>query len=165
MAGIARDQPLVVSILDRLLDDEPGVSTEPARGRTQVLRALKQSVRRDLEDLLNTRTRCLAWPPGLKELKQSLVNYGLPDFTGADFGSANDREQFCSIVQAVIRQHEPRFKSVAVRLLDSVEPLDRTLRFRIDAMLRAEPAPEPVVFDSVLQPATGAFEVKGGGDE
>ena len=165
MATIARDQPLVVSLLDRLLDDEPGVSTEPSRGRTQVLRTLKQSVRRDLQDLLNTRTRCLSWPPGLKELKQSLVNYGLPDFTGADLGSAKDREQFCGLVQAMIRQHEPRFKSVAVRLLGSAEPLDRTLRFRIDAMLRAEPAPEPVVFDSVLQPATGAFEVKGGGDE
>jgi type VI secretion system protein ImpF len=165
MAGIPREQPLVVSVLDRLLDDEPGVSSEPARGRVQVLRALKQSVRRDLENLLNTRTRCLVWPPGLKELKQSLVNYGLPDFTGADLGSKKDREQFCGVVQSVIRQHEPRFKSVRVQLLGNTEPLDRTLRFRIDALLRAEPAPEPVVFDSVLKPATGAFELKGEADE
>jgi type VI secretion system protein ImpF len=165
MTRINREQPLVVSLLDRLLDDEPGVSTEPAKGRVQVLRELKQCVRRDLEILLNTRTRCLAWPPGLKELKQSLVNYGLPDFTGADLGSAEDRERFCGIVQAAIHQHEPRFKSVRVQLLGSAEPLDRTLRFRIDALLRAEPAPEPVVFDSVLKPATNAFEVKGGADE
>jgi type VI secretion system protein ImpF len=165
MARINPEQPLVVSMFDRLLDDEPGVSTEPAKGRVQVLRELKQSVRRDLENLLNTRTRCLAWPPGLKELKQSLVNYGLPDFTGADLGSAKERERFCGVVQTVIRQHEPRFKSVRVQLLGSAEPLDRTLRFRIDALLRAEPAPEPVVFDSVLKPATGAFEVKGVADE
>jgi type VI secretion system protein ImpF len=165
MARIKPEQPLVVSVLDRLLDHEPGVSTEPAKGRVQVLRELKRSVRRDLENLLNTRARCLAWPPGLKELKQSLVNYGLSDFTGADLGTSKEREQFCGIVQAVIRQHEPRFKSVRVQLLDGAEPLDRTLRFRIDALLRAEPAPEPVVFDSVLKPATGAFEVKGGADE
>jgi type VI secretion system protein ImpF len=165
MARIHPEQPLVLSVLDRLLDDDPGVSTEAAKGRVQVLRELKQSVRRDLESLLNTRTRCLPWPPGLKELKQSLVNYGLPDFTGADLGSVKSREQFCAIVQAAIRQHEPRFKSVRVQLLAGADPLDRTLRFRIDAMLRAEPAPEPVVFDSVLKPATGAFEVKGGGDE
>lgn len=165
MARINPEQPLVVSVLDRLLDDEPEVSTEPAQSRVQVLRALKQSVRRDLENLLNTRTRCLSWPPGLKELKQSLLNYGLPDFNGADLGSTKAREQFCGLVQAVIRQHEPRFKSVRVQLLAGAEAMDRTLRFRIDALLRAEPAPEPVVFDSVLKPATGAFEVKGSGDE
>jgi type VI secretion system protein ImpF len=35
------------------------------------------------------------------------------------------------------------------------------LRFRIDALLQAEPAPEPIVFDSALQPVTGNVEVKG----
>ena len=33
------------------------------------------------------------------------------------------------------------------------------LRFRIDATIRAEPAPEPVVFDSSLEPLTGGFAV------
>jgi type VI secretion system protein ImpF len=46
-------------------------------------------------------------------------------------------------------------------MLDNAEPLDRTLRFRIDATLYAEPAPEPVVFDSSLQPATGDVHVRG----
>ena len=46
-------------------------------------------------------------------------------------------------------------------MLHDAGPLDRTLRFRIDGLLRAEPAPEPVVFDSALQPATGNVEVKG----
>jgi type VI secretion system protein ImpF len=48
-------------------------------------------------------------------------------------------------------------------MLGNADPLDRTLRFRINAMLRAEPAPEPVVFDSALQPTTGNVEVKGTG--
>ena len=33
-------------------------------------------------------------------------------------------------------------------------------RERIDALLFAEPAPEPVVFDSQLEPVTGNVEVK-----
>lgn len=158
---IRADQPLVPSVLDRLLDDEPELQREPPRSRNQVLRDLIQSVRRDLENLLNCRRRCLPWPEHLQELERSLVNYGIPDFTAANMGSARDREDFCRILQEVIRQYEPRFKTVKVLLLDNTETLDRTLRFRIDALLHADPAPEPVVFDSSVEPATGSFQVKG----
>jgi type VI secretion system protein ImpF len=161
MGKIKAEQPLLPSVLDRLLDDDPGLSREPAKNRHQVLRELKQAVRRDLENLLNTRARCQSGPPHLKELKQSLIQYGLPDFAGAGLGDAQDREAICKILQTVIRQGEPRFKTVAVQLLGEDEPLDRTLRFRIDALLIADPAPEPIVFDSILKPATGDFEVKG----
>jgi type VI secretion system protein ImpF len=163
MARVRPDQPLVTSVLDRLLDDDPEVTREPARSRYQVLRQLKDSVRRDLENLLNTRVRCLSVPSALTELKQSLVNYGIPDFTGANMTTDKDRRDFARLLQAVIREHEPRFKSVKVKLLDNAEPMDRTLRFRIDALLHAEPAPEPVVFDSMLKPITGDFEVTGVG--
>lgn len=40
---------------------------------------------------------------------------------------------------------------------------ERALRFRIDARLRVEPAPEPVTFDTVLQLHSGEYLVKGGG--
>ncbi len=163
MARVRSDQPLVPSLLDRLLDYEPEVKREPVKMRHQVLRELKHSVRRDLENLLNTRWRSIAWPPKLHEIEPSLANYGIPDLTACNLGSVRDREQLCRIIESAIRNHEPRFKSVAVRLLDNAEPLDRTLRFRIDAMLHAEPAPEPVVFDSALEPATGSVEVKGVG--
>ena len=163
MAKIQSDQPLVPSVLDRLLDDDPSVQREAAKSRHQVLRELKQSVRRDLESLLNTRRRCLPRPAGLTDLEHALVNYGLPDFTGANLGSAEGRQQLCQAIEDVLRTWEPRFQSVRVQLLDNAEPLDRTLRFRIDALLYADPAPEPVVFDSALQPVSGACEVKGGG--
>src|SRR6516165_12299211 len=104
MAKIKAEQPLVPSVLDRLLDDDPGVSREPAQNRHQVLRELKQSVRRDLENLLNTRARCQTGPPHLKELKQSLVQYGLPDFSGGGLGDAQDRDAICQLLQTVIRQ-------------------------------------------------------------
>jgi type VI secretion system protein ImpF len=99
--------------------------------------------------------------PEWTELKQSLVNYGIPDITGMSLGSGKEREDFCRLIQSIIQQYEPRFKSVRVHLLSSTEALDRTFRFRIDALLHADPAPEPIVFDSTLEPATEQFEVKG----
>jgi type VI secretion system protein ImpF len=163
MAKIQADQPLVPSVLDRLLDDDPDNPNEAPHSRTVVLRELKRSVRRDLENLLNTRRRPRPWEPGLDELERSLVNYGIPDFTGANMGSPQARDEFRQIIEKVIHEYEPRFRTVTVILLENTEPLDRTLRFRIDALLEADPAPEPVVFDSALEPGTGTFEVKGAG--
>jgi type VI secretion system protein ImpF len=148
------------SLLDRLLDDNPGVEQEPPTPPQQALRDLHQSVRRDLEALLNTRLRCATYPAELKELDQSLVNYGIPDFTGSSLSSPENRTKLVRVLESVIKRYEPRFKSVRVSLLDNVEPLDRTLRFRIDAVVYAEPAPETLIFDSSLEPVTGNVEVK-----
>ncbi|MCC6416938.1 MAG: type VI secretion system baseplate subunit TssE [Gemmataceae bacterium] len=161
MAKVAADQLLVPSVLDRLLDEDPELTREPAKSRHQVLRELKLSVRRDLEHLLNTRRRCVPPPPALTELDESLVNYGLPDFTGLSMTSAEERDEFRRAVEKVISTCEPRFKTVSVQLVDADEPLDRTLRFRIDALLYAHPAPEAVVFDSAVEPITGNVEIKG----
>ena len=162
MPPIDRDQQLTPSLLDRLLDDEPGNQREAVKQRHQVLREMKRSVRRDLENLLNTRGRCVSWPPNLEELETSLVNYGIPDFTGIRFASANTQDELRSILEAVIRRFEPRFSKVRVELITNADSLDRTLRFRIDAMLHAEPVVEPVVFDTMLKTSTGDFEVVGG---
>ena len=71
------------SVLDRLIDLEPRVSTEPPKSNATSLADLKQSVRRDLEWLLNTR---YFYDPGdgvgLEETIKSVAFYGLPDFTG-----------------------------------------------------------------------------------
>lgn len=163
MAKIETDQLLVPSVLDRLVDYEPTASREVAKSRGQLLRELKQNVRRDLENLLNTRRRCKSWPENLGELELSLVNYGIPDLTAAALGTSGAREEFCQVFEMTIKRFEPRFVRVVVEMLGNADPLDRTLRFRINAMLRAEPAPEPVVFDSSLQPTTGNVEVKGAG--
>ena len=162
MAKIREEQQLVPSVLDRLLDDEPEKTQELPKSRNQVLRELKQAVRRDLENLLNTRWRCSTWPPNFDELDTSVVNYGIPDFSGSNMASAASREQLRHVVEQVIRKFEPRFRSVRVNLLENADQIDRTIRFRIDAMLYAEPAPEPVVFDSQLEPGSASFRVKGG---
>jgi type VI secretion system protein ImpF len=160
MARVRPNDHLRPSVLDRLIDDDPEATREPAASRNQVLRDLKVSVRRDLENLLNTRIRCLPFPDDCVELKTSLVNYGLPDITGARLGTSVEPEEFLRDIESVLRQYEPRFKRVKVIPAQNADPQDHTFRFRIDALLIAEPAPEPIVFDTELKPGTGDFEVK-----
>jgi type VI secretion system protein ImpF len=160
MANNRNDQLLVPSLFDRLREDPDGGRALPA-ARHQLLHELKQSVCRDLQNLLNTRTRFVTWGPHLEELDRSLLNYGLLDFNGISLVSDADRNRFCRSIEEIIRQHEPRLLRVEVQPVSESEPIDRTLRFRIDALLRVDPAPEPVSFDSVVKPATGTVEVRG----
>jgi type VI secretion system protein ImpF len=152
---------LLPSVLDRLLDDDPDNSRDPHEEPHQQLRAVKAAVRRDLENLLNTRLRNLTWPKHMRELNVSLVNYGLPDLTNASLASGSGRESFCQLIRDTILRYEPRLKNVAVTPVSAADPTDRTFHFRIEAMLRTEPAPEPVVFDSDVEPGTGDVEVRG----
>jgi type VI secretion system protein ImpF len=147
MARNHNERPILLSLLDRLLDDDPRVRQEKSPNRHQRLRELKQAVRRDLENLLNTRLRNVTWAAHLAELDRSLLNYGLPDFSDVPLRSSADRDRFCRTLEKVIRQHEPRLLEVRVHSTTDSEPVDRIFRFRIDALLRIEPAPEPVAFD------------------
>jgi len=160
MATIRTDQLLLPSVLDRLIDEDPQVSQEPPRNHNQLLRDLKQAVRRDLENLLNTRVCCVPYLTDLDELKQSLASYGIPDLTGLSLGTSKEREEFRRAIQSVIHQFEPRLKKLSVRLIDQTETIERTIRFHIEAVLHAEPAPEPIAFDSTVRLTTGSFEVK-----
>ena len=159
MARIDPDQPILPSVLDRLLDEHPDESRDRPKSRGQPLIELRNAIRRDLEALLNTRQRHLSWPSGLTELNHSLVNFGIPDVTRIDVATQQDRENFCRELEAAIRRHEPRFQSLKVVMLDNAEPLDRTLRFRVEALVYADPTPESMVFDSSLDPVTHNFSV------
>lgn len=155
------NQPLVPSVLDRLLNDNPGATREAPKTTMQVLRDVKQSVRRDLENLLNTRCRPVAWPEHLTELETSLVNYGIPDFTGSNLRAAEEPDALFQAIEAAIRNFEPRLRLVRVEPLRDADSLDRTLRFRIDAVLMVEPIEERVLFNSTLEAATGTYSVEG----
>jgi len=165
MAWADPDEPLQISVLDRLLDASPERRADPPRSRAHSLNDLRRAVGRDLESLLNTRERCRSSPDDLTELETSLVNYGIPDFTGANLATPERRDDFRASVEAVIRRYEPRFQSIRVVMLDNVDQLDRTLRFRIEALMKAEPAPEPVVYDSIMDPVSRNFSVTDRGDD
>lgn len=154
------ERPLLPSVLDRLIDREPRASAEPPGGRPRLLAEVKAAVKRDLEWLLNTK-RMPGPPAGMPHLTASLLTYGLPDLTACSLASVQDRERLRRSIEAAIRRFEPRLTGVGVTLVEGEGgELGRDLRFRIDAMLRAEPEPEPVTFDSMLQVNTMAFLVR-----
>lgn len=151
------------SVLDRLLDDRVGPVHTGERGRTQQLMELRNAVRRDLEALLNSHRFCRSTPDHTEQLDRSLLQYGAPDFFAVNASSAAAREEFRRSLEESIRRFEPRFKQVSVKLIDDGVSTDRTMRFRIDALMFADPAPDSVTFDSLLDPSSHSFSVVGDG--
>lgn len=160
MARRDNEVRITPSILDRLLDFDPQLSTEPPKSRSTSLRDMKAAVRRDLEWLLNTRCFLDHTVDGLEEAKKSVAFYGLPDITGMSASSGVEQKRLVKALENAIRLFEPRFIDLKVTL-EPIDGLDRSMKFRIEAKLDVDPAPEPVAFDSVLQAGTGNFSVTG----
>lgn len=160
MAYISKDKKLRPSILDRLLDDDPYNQSEADTGREQKLAQLRNSVRRDLEKLLNTRYRVVEPPEEFEQLEVSLLNYGLPDLATVNTLDNEKKNEFTKGLEKLLRDFEPRFKSVNVKFTENQDSTDRTLRFSIEATVYADPYPEKIIFDSVLEPVTRIVNVE-----
>ena len=146
------------SVLDRLLDFDPRSSSEGQKSRSQTLHELKASVGRDLEWLLNTRRLAFELTEDLYETNRSVVAYGIPDLTTLSPDSHLDQKALVKQIENAITIFEPRFLSAKVTL-EAMGGTERSLRFRIDAQLDIDPAPEPVSFDTSLQSGSSYFEV------
>ncbi len=155
---------LLPSLLDRLLDDHPEESREPAWREVQVVRLLKTSLCRDLQNLLNAHRLLATIPEVYSELKTSLLNYGLPDLQSMEVREDHDLGLLCRLIEESIQAFEPRLQGVRVRPVIDAEgkkPIDRRVRFEIEAVLVVEPLREPVLFSSSLDVASGEFAVEG----
>jgi type VI secretion system protein ImpF len=159
MPRIDEEIRINLSVLDRLVDFEPEVKAEPPASRSKALRQVKQALKRDLEWLLNTR-RVLEVPEELPLLVDSLLAYGLPDFSNFSIKSAGDQHDLTLALEATLRRFEPRLEDVVVSVANT-SVLERAYRFKIEARLRIDPVPEPISFDTTLQLGSGNFAVKG----
>jgi type VI secretion system protein ImpF len=157
------DSGVTLSVFDRLIDLEPRNSKEVPLTRGQSVRQLKESVRRDLEWLLNT--RLVAIPPDerLRHVNRSLYVYGLPDFSAYSLSNPDDQNKLMRHLQIAIKNFEPRLAKVRVVPLEVSGANTRTLRFRIEALLLMDPAPEHISFDTLLQLSSGEYEVVNAG--
>lgn len=161
MARNDQDVTVTPSVLDRLIDLDRAVSADPPANRTQSVRQLKASLRRDLEWLLNSRRNPDEAPESYEHLSVSLFNYGLPDVSSMSVDSTRDRNRLLRLVELTVQTFEPRLASVRVRPIETDATGSRSLRFQIEGMLRIDPAPEQIYFDTVLQLNSGEYQLKG----
>src|SRR5579871_4170155 len=89
-------------LLDRLIDLDPENRFEPAMSRAESLRRLRQSVKRDLESLLNTTRASISSEPLSPEIEKSVLCYGLPDVASMSVQSGHDQRRLLRSLEAAI---------------------------------------------------------------
>ena len=109
MANPDPNVTLQASLLDRLIDPESdGTGSRPGCTVEQII----DSVRRDLEDLLNTHRTLLAIPDEYKETENSILSFGLPDFSSFQSSKADVGSRVAERIEQAIARHEPRLRNV-----------------------------------------------------
>ena len=151
------------SVIDRLIDFDPRLGADPGISLNESIRRYKDSVLRDLEWLLNTRRTVIRVPDECAELSRSAFVYGLPDISSMSGDSDVNRRQLLRDIEECIRIFEPRLTGVRVTQVEEKEGAQRRVRFAIEGLLRMEPNPERVLFDTVLDLSSGRIQVAGGG--
>lgn len=167
MAELTLNERLQPSLIDRLTDNEPEKSVESRAQRVLSLNRLRRSVQRDLGWLLNCGnfeiTEDLTHVP---EVAKSVLNYGVPDLTGATTASVDipslERE-----LRTAILNFEPRLLAETLRVtidFDRAKMSRNALTFLIQGQLWAQPLPINLLLSTELDLETGAAaisEVKG----
>jgi type VI secretion system protein ImpF len=152
------------SVLDRLIDDAPRGGPSAAEAPSWSVDRAKAAVKRDLEWLLNSRQVVADLPSPADQLDRSLLTYGLPDLAPAGMSNPAEQERLRRAILTAVARFEPRLARVEV-LFEPVREIDRSIGFRINGLLRVEPEPEPVVFDSRVRLDTKSFVVRDGAGE
>jgi type VI secretion system protein ImpF len=159
MARTELDRTVQPSLLDRLTDDAPQQSADPPISREESVRRFRRAVQRDVEMLLNTRRGIQPLDERHPELRRSVHEFGLPDTTGLAMATTAARNRLTDDVRDTIERFEPRLTNIIVRLTESDQVNTPQVRFSIQATLRMDPTPEQVVFDTVLEMASGEYDV------
>jgi type VI secretion system protein ImpF len=141
-------------LFERLVDLEPRRREEQEPARMLDPQALRQSVRRELERLLNTRS-----PLGVGALEgrgRTTLEYGIPDLSHLQTRDTGAQKRIAEEVRAAVAAYEPRLRQVKVAVEASTAPdEERRLAVRIDALL---------VVGEVMEPVSFAGLAIGGGD-
>lgn len=149
--AIDRLQPC---LLDRLFDEEPRRLSEGKQEKVVSLARFKEGIKRDIEWLLNSKTRFDHVDTALfPEIRYSVLNYGVRDLTGLSSENLSAADIERAIYKALMA-YEPRIikGSLTVRHLvvaaDDAEAelkLVNALDFEISGKIWADPTPQDFV--------------------
>jgi type VI secretion system protein ImpF len=156
MAHADAQTGLQPSLLDRLSDPESGgIGGQGGYSISQMI----DSVRSDLEDLLNSHRTVGVLPAEYEQVRNSIVTYGLPDLVSYQSTAPEVAKKVAVHLEEVIARFEPRLKNVRVRVLQMGDSAQLKLEFQVHATLRVDPAPE-VAFLTVLKLTTGEASIR-----
>jgi type VI secretion system protein ImpF len=156
--ALSRDR-LYPSLLDRLIDDEPGKLTEPRENRAASLQKLRDNVLRDLNWLFNA-VQSSESLNNDELLTGSVINYGLPPLAGRP-ASQYEITELSRVLRDVILRFEPRIiaHTLKVRAEKMSGDSHNVLGFRIEGQLWSQPVPLEIYMRTEIDLESGMTNV------
>jgi type VI secretion system protein ImpF len=144
------------SLLDRLLDNQPWAKSEYMTLSGYSLSDYKESIRRDLTLLLNTRSPSRA--ENFDRDKLTVMDYGIPDFANYSLEYSDDCMLIARRLTHAIKCFEPRLKNPAVLIEPEMQD-EKSMIVRISAELLLYEEAVHISFLTKTQTETGQWEV------
>jgi type VI secretion system lysozyme-like protein len=144
-----------VPLLDRLVDEAPWEDREVPPRRTLDRRSLRESVRRELERLFNTRSPLS--PSRLTAMAardRTVADYGIPDLAGFAPANRDHWGDLAHLLTRTVAAYEPRLVDPRVEVRQDPEE-DEALVVYVDGALQIEGVLEPITFPVVFRGGRG----------
>ena len=156
--ALSRDR-LYPSLLDRLIDDEPGRATEARENRSATLQRLRENVLRDLNWLFNATQSSVDFD-GDTLLSGSVINYGMPPLAGRP-ASQYDLGELARVLREVILRFEPRIIAHTLKVsADANRGVSHNvLGFRIEGQMWSQPIPLEIYMRTEIDLESGMTQV------
>jgi type VI secretion system protein ImpF len=163
MPELTPQERLQPALLDRLTDEDPSKTQEPADRRVMSKSRLRQAVLRDLAWLFNATKPTSRNDLGdIPHVRRSVINFGLPALSGRAASSLDVTELERAIRQAIL-DFEPRIlpESLEVRALALESALDHhnVVGVQIAGELWAQPVPLELLVRTEIDLETGKVEI------
>ena len=156
--ALSRDR-LYPSLLDRLVDDDPGRATEARENRSATLQRLRENVLRDLNWLFNATQSSVDFD-GDTLLSGSVINYGMPPLAGRP-ASQYDLGELARVLREVILRFEPRIIAHTLKVsADANKGVSHNvLGFRIEGQMWSQPIPLEIYMRTEIDLESGMTQV------
>lgn len=171
MSELASRDRLQPSLLDRLIDPEPRLLSEPAASRVLSRQQLRQAVLRDLSWLFNA-TRPEPEPRSERQAdgqlwrvnalaRRSVLNFGMPAFSGQTLSSV-DIPYIRRAVADCIKTFEPRIdpNTLVVDIKVDRENHHNTMQMTIRGLMWNQPVPLELLLAADVDFETGTTRLR-----
>jgi len=172
MAELNSRDRLQPSLLDRLIDESPQQGKDNIDARVLTRQQLRAAVLRDLSWLFNAirpepdadsvRIQEVALWSGVDLARHSVLNYGMPAYSGVTLSSMNTRNIERSVHQAIC-DFEPRINPQSLRVevkLTGSDGQQNTLQLVIRGQMWSQPVPLELLLSADLDIETGHTAVR-----
>jgi type VI secretion system protein ImpF len=171
MAELSSRDRLQPSLLDRLIDHEPQQNKESMDARVLSRQQLRAAVLRDLSWLFNCtrsepepaseRQQELAMWRGADHARRSVLNFGVPAFSGVTLSSMDKRAIERAVAES-IRNFEPRIdpKTLQVELKVNADEHHNMMQLVIRGQMWSQPVPLELLLAADMDMETGNTRVR-----